>query len=523
MAVKPFIYTGNVGIGTSALSAKTALAVYNGNLQVGSSSYGVVFPDGTFQTTAATTTPPGGTNRAIQYNNNGVFGGNVNIFSISSTGNVGIGTSTPTSNLHVVGTANIYSTTASISTTTGAIVTAGGVGIGGNLNVGGNIVTSGTGGNISGINTISTVNVIASGNISINANTPSTSTTTGALIVAGGVGINGNLNVGGSYDTFSGNVGIGTSSVTGFRSGNILSLFGNINISNSSTTTGQAGIYFPDGTFQNTAFNSLDGVISFSAGSTGLTPSSATAGVVTLGGTLNLTSGGTNANLTANNGGVVWSNATQLQILSASSTSGNVLLSGGASTPSWGYSYTSSNVPSSLVSRDANGNISVGNTSATTFNVSTVGSYVPVNGVCQPGINNLAVATNSVQRMVVDSNGNVGIGTASTINTLHVQGNVTITGDTTVQGTLYETSDIALKENVETVSDAMSIVNQLRGVNFNWKFNKSKSSGVIAQELEEILPHLVREDEQGYKSVNYTAIIGILIEAIKELSDKVEK
>ena len=82
-------------------------------------------------------------------------------------------------------------------------------------------------------------------------------------------------------------------------------------------------------------------------------------------------------------------------------------------------------------------------------------------------------------------------------------------------------SDINLKENIETVSNALEIISNLRGVKFNWKQNQLPSIGVIAQELEQVLPELVSQSDP--KTVNYDGIIGVLIEAVKELSDKVNK
>lgn len=82
------------------------------------------------------------------------------------------------------------------------------------------------------------------------------------------------------------------------------------------------------------------------------------------------------------------------------------------------------------------------------------------------------------------------------------------------------TSDENLKTNVHTVENALDIVEKLRGVSFDWKENNKSSYGVIAQELEKVLPELVTGTDQ--KSVNYNGIIGVLIEAIKELSNKVK-
>ena len=97
------------------------------------------------------------------------------------------------------------------------------------------------------------------------------------------------------------------------------------------------------------------GVLSFSAGSTGLTPNTATTGAVTLAGTLNLGSGGTNASLTAVAGGIVYSTSSALAI-AAAGTSGYLLASGGTSAPTWtnspaisGASITATTIPNSAL------------------------------------------------------------------------------------------------------------------------------------------------------------------------------
>ncbi len=82
-------------------------------------------------------------------------------------------------------------------------------------------------------------------------------------------------------------------------------------------------------------------------------------------------------------------------------------------------------------------------------------------------------------------------------------------------------SDENYKENVITVNDALNKIEQLRGVSFDWKENGRSSYGVIAQELQKVLPELVHGDNP--KTVNYNGIIGVLIEAIKELKNEIEK
>jgi hypothetical protein len=110
------------------------------------------------------------------------------------------------------------------------------------------------------------------------------------------------------------------------------------------------------------------------------------------------------------------------------------------------------------------------------------------------------------------------------VGTFTLGGNLVISGDTTVQGTLFETSDVRLKTNIKEISNGLSLIEQIRAVEFDWIRSKQHSYGVIAQEVEAHFPFLVNTTEvSGAKTVNYTALIGILIQAIKELNDKVNQ
>ena len=84
------------------------------------------------------------------------------------------------------------------------------------------------------------------------------------------------------------------------------------------------------------------------------------------------------------------------------------------------------------------------------------------------------------------------------------------------------TSDIKLKKNVSVIENALDIVNQLEGVNFEWKDSGKKSIGVIAQQVEQVVPNIVITGSDGIKRVSYDSLIPILIEAIKELSAKIK-
>jgi hypothetical protein len=109
---------------------------------------------------------------------------------------------------------------------------------------------------------------------------------------------------------------------------------------------------------------------------------------------------------------------------------------------------------------------------------------------------------------------------------------VTAAGDLECEGdiiafTATAISDINLKDNIETIPNALNKVNQLKGVTFSWKESKETSAGVIAQDVEKVLPEIVKEktirDNAPAKTVNYDGLVGLLIEAVKELTSEVEE
>ena len=94
----------------------------------------------------------------------------------------------------------------------------------------------------------------------------------------------------------------------------------------------------------------------------------------------------------------------------------------------------------------------------------------------------------------------------------------TFTGVVTAPN-FVSSSDARLKSEVETIADALALVSALRGVRFT--MDGSRQIGVIAQEVEAILPEVVRADDAGQLSVAYGNITGLLIEAVKELAARV--
>jgi hypothetical protein len=78
-------------------------------------------------------------------------------------------------------------------------------------------------------------------------------------------------------------------------------------------------------------------------------------------------------------------------------------------------------------------------------------------------------------------------------------------------------SDLKAKENFEPITDPFSILDKIDTLKFTWKDNGEISYGMIAQELEKVMPELVKENPSGQKTVNYIPLIAILIEAVKQL------
>ena len=121
----------------------------------------------------------------------------------------------------------------------------------------------------------------------------------------------------------------------------------------------------------------------------------------------------------------------------------------------------------------------------------------------------------------------LGIGTAASGTT----GQIRATDDITA----FYSSDIALKEDITNIPDALESLKKLNGVLFNWKdkwiehqggedgyFVRKKDVGVIAQEVEKVLPEAVAQRKDGIKAVKYDRLTCLLIEAVKKLNEKIE-
>ena len=141
------------------------------------------------------------------------------------------------------------------------------------------------------------------------------------------------------------------------------------------------------------------------------------------------------------------------------------------------------------------------------------------------GLESADVTLTLAQSIKTDANpqfNSLGIGTAASTTT----GEIRATGDITA----FYSSDIRLKENIQPIQNALEKVESISGNTYDWKegydevhSHKGNDVGVIAQEIEQILPQIVTNRDNGFKAVQYEKIIPLLIQAIKELSAKVDR
>jgi hypothetical protein len=101
----------------------------------------------------------------------------------------------------------------------------------------------------------------------------------------------------------------------------------------------------------------------------------------------------------------------------------------------------------------------------------------------------------------------------------------TTTGNAFLQGGLTQNSDARLKKDIIPLSNSLEAIQQLSGYSYHWKdaSNPDEQIGLLAQEIQKVYPQLVKENEQGTLSVNYSGMVPVLLEAIKEQQKQIEE
>jgi hypothetical protein len=183
--------------------------------------------------------------------------------------------------------------------------------------------------------------------------------------------------------------------------------------------------------------------------------------------------------------------------------------SGLTSIPNSATTANSANGASTIVARDANGSFTA-----------NVGTFTTVAGTLSTAAQTNITSTGNLTNLVATSFG-CGTAASGTAGEIRATNNITA----------FFSSDERLKDNVQVIANALAKVLQIRGVEFDWNnldepedgyFVRKHDVGVIAQEIEKVLPEVVGTREDGIKAVKYDRIIPLLIEAIKELKAEVD-
>ena len=148
----------------------------------------------------------------------------------------------------------------------------------------------------------------------------------------------------------------------------------------------------------------------------------------------------------------------------------------------------------------------------------------------------ITVASGSADSAAADGAGIIIAGAGESITWNHGSSRFDLSDDIHVTGTIkstddiiaYASSDKELKNNIQPIQNSLEKINKISGNSFDWNEDKQdiykgKDYGVIAQEIEEVLPELVITRENGYKAVKYDKLVSLLIEGIKDLSKQVEE
>lgn len=98
-----------------------------------------------------------------------------------------------------------------------------------------------------------------------------------------------------------------------------------------------------------------------------------------------------------------------------------------------------------------------------------------------------------------------------------------VSGSIKASGTVIQGSDRRLKENITPIPFALDKVEKIQGVNYNLIGQEETQAGFVAQDIKNIIPEVVSEDNNGYLGVNYSGVIPYLVESIKELKAEIDE
>jgi len=447
---------------------------------------------------------------------------------------------------NVSGITNFTNNTASSSTNTGALTVTGGLGVGGAVNFGNALTASGT--------------------ISFTQNSAATSTSTGTLRVTGGMGVTGNIYANAFYGNGANLTGVTSSTATtATNATNVALTASNTNsafkVPFANTTVSTTGNY---GLLQDSAaeftynpntntltVGTLSGTATTATQYNGIVQATYSASIkagfnVSGGGAITVNSTGsvlwaTRFIVISNGFGATFSTAGYFDITCP--TSGTVTGVGGAANKTataagvplaaWEALYYILPTGSTFTSTAANFRVA-SYTSALEVPHTWIllcvrngddGTFNFCNGV---RLRLSESATASLSGSAYPQYSSLGVGTAASSTT----GEIRATNEITA----YFSSDRNLKENIQPIENALGKLRQITGVMFDWTdeeverrggeddyFVRKHDTGVIAQDVEVVLPEVVATRPDGHKAVKYEKMAGLIIQAINELADQVDE
>ena len=181
-----------------------------------------------------------------------------------------------------------------------------------------------------------------------------------------------------------------------------------------------------------------------------------------------------------------------------------------------------------------NGNTTITGLATITSNA-TIGGTGQVVGTFSSGCATLdGAVVNGNGLNVLTGKLNVTSTCTSTTNSTCVAADLCVTGNLSVGGCItavddiiaFSSSDCRLKDDLNVICNTQSIVNSLTGYSFTWNEESNREGddlGVIAQDVQEVLPSIVKERDNGYLAVDYIKLIPVLLEEVKRLNAEVEK
>jgi len=315
-------------------------------------------------------------------------------------------------------------------------------------------------------------------------------------------------------------------------------IFGNATVNNLVAGSATANIVNTTATTVN-AFGA--GTTVSIGGSTGTTTINNT--TVTLSNATTMNINGTNPSVSTSSTGTVSlfnTNATTINAFGAASTinfgTGNTVTAniGSISTPtgtstlalngSTVYITTPGNPAQMYIAQAASGQIYLGGPGATLYlGTGTGNNTLNILGNGPGGTATIAsnITVGTVNNWASVTTGTINFGVNCT-NVINIGGS----GSTvTFGGSIVESSSIALKQNVQPITGALALVNQLQGVTYDRKNGSSyNEAGLIAEAVNTIIPNLVKKNDKGEaEGINYTKLTAYLIEAVKELTARVDQ